>query len=119
VRTAPPQHKDKTMTNQAKNITENPRIATRIDTLHGIPRLTVAVWDDAARNYVCHFRDYPADSSRFEQLEALRALVVETLYYDAKFDGDLSGYYVGTLAKLDALLDEEMAVSLARDGGAV
>jgi len=104
--------------NLTPNITESARITTRIDTLHGIPRLTVAVWDDAARNYVCHFRDYPADSSRFEQLEALRALVVETLYYDAKFDGDLSGYYVATLKKIDDLLDAEMAASLAIEGGA-
>lgn len=107
------------MTNRAKNITENPRIATRIEIRQGYPCLILEAWNDSGRDYLCRHRCYPADSSRFEQLEALRALVVETLYYDAKFDGDLSGYYVGTLAKLDALLDEEMAVSLARDGGAV
>ncbi len=104
--------------NLTPNITESARIATRIDTLHGIPRLTVAVWDDAARDYVCHSRDYPADSTRFEQLEALRALVVETLYYDAKFDDRLNDYFIATLAKLDALLDAEMKASLALEGGA-
>lgn len=104
--------------NLTPNITESARIATRIDTLQGVVRLTVAVWNYAARDYVCHSRDYPADSTRFEQLEALRALVVDTLYIDAKFDGDLSGYYVATLKKIDDLLDAEMAASLALEGGA-
>lgn len=104
--------------NLTPNITESARIITRIGDWRGIPRLTVAVWDGAAHGYISHHRYYSTDSSHFEQLEALRALVVDTLYIDAKFDGDLSGYYVATLAKLDALLDEEMAASLARDGGA-
>lgn len=104
------------MQNLTPNITESARITTRIDTLQGIIRLTVAVWDEAVRDYICHSSDYPADSSRFEQLEALRALVVETLYYDAKFDGDLSGYYVATLKKIDDLLAAEMAASLACEG---
>lgn len=104
--------------NLTPNITESARIITRIGDWRGVVRLTVAVWGDAARNYVCHFRDYPADSTRFEQLEALRALVVDTLYIDAKFDGDLSGYYVATLKKIDDLLDAEMAASLAIEGGA-
>lgn len=104
--------------NNTKNITESARIITRIGDWRGVVRLTVAVWSDSARDYVCHFRDYPADSTRFEQLEALRALVVDTLYIDAKFDGDLSGYYVATLKKIDDLLDAEMAASLAIEGGA-
>ena len=104
--------------NNTKNITESARIVTRIGDWRGIPRLTVAVWDGAVRSYISHHRYYSTDSSRFEQLEALRALVIATLYIDVTFDSGLRGDYVATLAKLDALLDEEMAVSLARDGGA-
>lgn len=104
--------------NNTKNITESARIITRIGDWRGIPRLTVAVWDGASHGYISHHRYYSTDSSHFEQLEALRALVVDTLYIDAKFDGDLSGYYVATLKKIDDLLDAEMAASLAIEGGA-
>lgn len=104
------------MTNQAKNITENPRIATRIEIRQGYPCLILEAWSDSGRDYLCRHRCYPVDSTRFEQLEALRVLVVDTLHIDAKFDGALSGYYVATLAKLDALLDVEMKSSLAREG---
>jgi len=106
------------MTNQAKNITENPRIATRIEIRQGYPCLILEAWNDSGRDYLCRHRCYPADSTRFEQLEALRALVIDTLYIDVTFDSGLRGDYVATLAKLDALLDEEMVASLARDGGA-
>lgn len=106
------------MTNQAKNITENPRIATRIEIRQGYPCLILEAWNDSGRDHLCRHRCYPVDSTRFEQLEALRALVVDTLHIDAKLDGDLSGYYVATLKKIDDLLDAEMAASLALEGGA-
>ena len=106
------------MTNQAKNITENPRIATRIEIRQGYPCLILEVWNDSGRDYLCRHRCYPVDSTRFEQLEALRALVVDTLHIDAKFDDRLNDYFVATLAKLDTLLDAEMKASLALEGGA-
>lgn len=104
--------------NNTKNITESARIATRIDTLQGIIRLTVAVWDGASHGYISHHRYYSTDSSHFEQLEALRALVIDTLYIDVTFDSGLRGDYVATLKKIDDLLDAEMAASLALEGGA-
>ena len=104
--------------NNTKNITESARIITRIGDWRGIPRLTVAVWGGAAHGYISHHRYYSTDSSHFEQLEALRALVIDTLYIDVTFDSGLRGDYVATLAKLDALLDEEMAASLAYEEGA-
>ena len=106
------------MTKQAKNITENPRIATRVEIRQGYPCLILEVWNDSGRDYLCRHRCYPVDSTRFEQLEALRALVVDTLHIDAKLDDRLNDYFIATLAKLDALLDAEMKASLALEGGA-
>lgn len=105
--------------NLTPNITENPRIATRIEIRQGYPCLILEAWNDSGRDYLCRHRCYPADSTRFEQLEALRALVVDTLHIAAKFDDRLNDYFIATLAKLDGLLDDEMAASLAREGGAV
>ena len=104
--------------NLTLNITENPRIATRIEIRQGYPCLILEVWNDSGRDYLCRHRCYPVDSTRFEQLEALRALVVDTLHIDAKFDDRLNDYFVATLAKLDTLLDAEMKASLALEGGA-
>lgn len=104
--------------NLTPNITENPRIATRIEIRQGYPCLILEAWNDSGRDYLCRHRCYPADSSRFEQLEALRALVVDTLHIDAKFDDRLNDYFVATLKKIDGLLDDEMAASLALEGGA-
>lgn len=104
--------------NLTPNITENPRIATRIEIRQGYPCLILEVWNDSGRDYLCRHRCYPVDSTRFEQLEALRALVVDTLHIDAKFDDRLNDYFVATLKKIDGLLDAEMKASLALEGGA-
>lgn len=39
------------MTNQAKNITENPRIATRIEIRQGYPCLILEAWNDSGRDF--------------------------------------------------------------------
>ena len=83
--------------NLTLNITENPRIATRIEIRQGYPCLILEVWNDSGRDYLCRHRCYPVDSTRFEQLEALRELVVDTLHIDAKFDDRLNDYFVATL----------------------